>query len=218
MGSQVSGKPLYGWIDDLGVSVGLSQGVRLPTPLFNMINGGLHGAGHLEFQEFWVIPAIHKSFKEGLQIGVEVYQMIGKNLAKRGAIHSVGHEGGYAPNLFTNADAFEVFIESIKQTEFALGRDLFLGLDVAANSFYKDGEYNRAYSSVAPTVFENAIDTFTEKDVEFWKGKAETRFKNYTPGNGTVNTENGVATENKVVGVPMERTTKPATSTEDLPF
>lgn len=142
MGSQVSQKPLYSWIDDLGVTVGLKQGVRLPTPLLNMINGGLHGAGNLDFQEFWVIPAIHKTFKEGLQIGAEVYQTIGKNLAQRGAIHSVGQEGGYAPNLFTNADAFEVFVESIKQTNFSLGRDLFLGLDVAADSFYKDGEYH----------------------------------------------------------------------------
>ena len=51
-------------------------------------------------------------------MGVEIYQTIGENLAHRGAIHSVGHEGGYAPNLFTNADAFEVFIESIKQTKY----------------------------------------------------------------------------------------------------
>lgn len=141
-GAQQNSKPLYAWIDDLGVSVGLKQGVKLPTPLLNMINGGLHGAGNLDFQEFWVIPAVHKTFQEGLRIGVEVYQTVGQNLARRGAIHSVGHEGGYAPNLFTNADAFEVFVESIKQTTFSLGRDLFLGLDVAADSFYKDGEYH----------------------------------------------------------------------------
>ena len=53
--------------------------------------------------------------------------------------------------------------------------------------FYKDGEFTRAYSSVAPTVFENAIDTFTENDVEFWKDKAETRFRNYTPGSNNTN-------------------------------
>ena len=67
--------------------------------------------------------------------------MIGENLSRRGAIHSVGHEGGYAPNLFTNADAFEVFVESVRQTNYTMGRDVFLGLDVAANSFYKDGDY-----------------------------------------------------------------------------
>lgn len=142
LGALVSGKQLYVWVDDLGVRFGLKQGVRMPTPLLNMINGGLHGAGNLDFQEFWVIPATHKTFKEGIQIGAEVYQTIGKNLARRGAIHSVGQEGGYAPNLFTNADAFEVFIESIKQAGYSLGRDLFLGLDVAADSFYKDGQYH----------------------------------------------------------------------------
>ena len=82
--------------------------------------------------------------------------------------------------------------------------------------FYKDGEYTRAYSSVAPTVFENAIDTFTEKDIEFWKSKAETRFRNYTPGNGTVTVENGVTTEAGGVGVPVKHTT--TTSTEEIPF
>jgi enolase len=135
------GQPLYAWIYSLASKAGITQGVKMPTPLFNMINGGLHGAGNLDFQEFWVVPASNKSFADGLQMGAEIYQTIGQNLAHRGAIHSVGQEGGYAPNLFTNADAFEVFIESIKQTKYSLGRDVFLGLDVAANSFYKDGKY-----------------------------------------------------------------------------
>jgi enolase len=74
-------------------------------------------------------------------MGVEIYLTVGQNLARRGAIHSVGNEGGYAPNLFTNADALEVFVEAIKQTKYSIGRDVFLGLDVAANSFFKNGEY-----------------------------------------------------------------------------
>lgn len=134
-------KPLYMWINDLAVAHGLEKGVKIPTPLLNMINGGLHGAGNLDFQEFWMIPATNKKYSDGLRMGVEIYQTIGENLARRGAIHSVGHEGGYAPNLFTNADAFEVFVESVRQTTYSLGRDVFLGLDVAANSFYKDGDY-----------------------------------------------------------------------------
>lgn len=135
-------KALYAWVNDLAVDRGMEKGIKLPTPLLNMINGGLHGAGNLDFQEFWMIPATSKKFSEGLQMGVEIYQTIGENLSRRGAIHSVGHEGGYAPNLFTNADAFEVFVESVKQTNYSLGRDVFLGLDVAANSFYKAGEYS----------------------------------------------------------------------------
>jgi enolase len=140
-GSVASNQPLYAWIYQLASKGNITAKVKIPTPLFNMINGGLHGAGNLDFQEFWVVPASNKTFTEGLQIGAEIYQTIGLNLGHRGAIHSVGQEGGYAPNLFTNADAFEVFIESIKQTNYSLGRDVFLGLDVASNSFYKDGEY-----------------------------------------------------------------------------
>lgn len=132
---------LYSWIFSLASRGGITQKVKMPIPLFNMINGGLHGAGNLDFQEFWVIPASSKTFTDGLQMAVEIYQTIGENLKKRGAIHSVGDEGGYAPNLFTNADALEIFVESIKQTKYSLGRDVFLGLDVAANSFFKDGLY-----------------------------------------------------------------------------
>ena len=140
-GAVVNNQPLYSWIYQLAAKGNITNKVKIPTPLFNMINGGLHGAGNLDFQEFWVVPASNKGFAEGLQIGAEIYQTIGQNLGHRGAIHSVGQEGGYAPNLFTNADAFEVFIESIKQTTYSLGRDVFLGLDVASNSFYRDGEY-----------------------------------------------------------------------------
>lgn len=140
-GAAAAGQQLYAWVFSLAVSAGITQKAKMPVPLFNMINGGLHGAGNLDFQEFWVVPASNKSFGEGLQMGAEIYQIIGQNLARRGAIHSVGHEGGYAPNLFTNADALEVFVESIRQTQYSLGRDIFLGLDVAANTFYKDGQY-----------------------------------------------------------------------------
>lgn len=119
----------------------MKTNLKMPTPLFNMINGGLHGAGNLDFQEFHVIPVSSKSYSEGLKECVEIYNMIGENLSRRGAIHSVGDEGGYAPNLFTNADALQVLVESIKQTKYGLGRDVFLGLDVAASSFYKNGEY-----------------------------------------------------------------------------
>lgn len=136
-----SKQPLYLWINTLGKRVGIKDPLKIPTPIFNMINGGLHGAGNLDFQEFHVIPATTKSFSEALRAGVEIYMTVGKDLERRGAIHSVGHEGGYAPNLFTNADALEVLYESIKQTAYQIGRDVFFGLDVAASVFYKNGEY-----------------------------------------------------------------------------
>ncbi|TEU02017.1 phosphopyruvate hydratase [Candidatus Woesebacteria bacterium] len=140
-GAIASQQTLYTWINALVQKTGQKSSLRIPTPIFNMINGGLHGAGNLDFQEFHIIPASSKTYSQGLQESVEVYMTIGENLARRGAIHSVGVEGGYAPNLFTNADALEVIVESIKETKYSLGRDLFLGLDVAASFFYKNGEY-----------------------------------------------------------------------------
>lgn len=141
-GGLANKQPLYQWINTLSKRVGINAEIHIPTPIFNMINGGLHGAGNLDFQEFHVIPATSKTYSDSLRMGVEVYMVLGKDLDRRGAIHSVGDEGGYAPNLFTNADALEVLYESIKQTPYQMGRDVFLGLDVAASVFYKNGEYS----------------------------------------------------------------------------
>lgn len=133
--------PLYVWVNKLATAQGIAAHMHAPAPLFNMINGGLHGAGNLDFQEFFVIPASSKGYSDGLRVGVEIYMVIGKNLARRGAIHSVGDEGGYAPNLFTNADALEILVEAIRETPYQMGRDVFLGLDVAASTFFKNGSY-----------------------------------------------------------------------------
>lgn len=141
LGALVSNIPLYSWINMTYQKLGIKLPLRVPSPLFNMINGGLHGAGNLDFQEFHVIPATTKTFSQGLQLGSEIYMTIGENLKRRGAIHSVGDEGGYAPNLFTNADALEILVESIKETKYSLGRDVLLGLDVAANTFFTNGVY-----------------------------------------------------------------------------
>jgi len=140
-GAMSNSLSLHNWINKISKNIGLEAKEIIPTPLLNMINGGKHGAGNLDFQEFLVIPATNKVYSDGLQMSVEIYYAVGENLKRRGAIHSVGHEGGYAPNLFTNADALELLVESIKETPYSMGRDVFLGLDVAANSFYKDGEY-----------------------------------------------------------------------------
>lgn len=142
IGAIASKQPLYAWINILSQKTGMKPILKVPTSIFNMINGGLHGAGNLDFQEFHVIPATNKTFAEGLRAGSEIYMSLGENLARRGAIHSVGDEGGYAPNLFTNADALEIVVESIKATNYDLGRDVSLGLDVAASVFYKNGEYS----------------------------------------------------------------------------
>lgn len=112
-----------------------------PSPLFNLINGGKHGAGNLDFQEFWVIPSTRYSFADALRVGVEIAYGLKNELIHRNAIHSVGDEGGFAPNLFTNSDALELLELVIKNSPYRLNGDVFLGLDVAADSFYQDKVY-----------------------------------------------------------------------------
>ena len=113
----------------------------IPTPAFNVIDGGKHGAGNLDFQEFLLVPSSRFQFHQGLQIGVEIYSELEHQLINKNAIHSVGVDGGFAPNLFTNLDALEIILQTINNTTHQYGHDVFLGLDVAANTFYRNGKY-----------------------------------------------------------------------------
>ncbi len=119
----------------------LIQSYRVPTPIFNLLNGGLHGSGTLDFQEFQLVPASHLGYSKALQIGVEMFMAIDKVLEQKGAIRTVGVEGGYSPNLATNTDALEIFAEAIKLTPYGLAKDAFLGLDVAPKHFYRNNKY-----------------------------------------------------------------------------
>ncbi len=136
--ASASKTPLYRYIATMAEN---TQPLFVPTPVFNMINGGKHGAGNLDFQEFHTIPSRLNTFATMLQTGAEIYQTLKRLLARRGAIHSVGDEGGFAPNLFTNLDALEILNESIIECHHKPTIDVELGLDVAANSFFKDGKY-----------------------------------------------------------------------------
>jgi len=181
LGAVVTGYPTYQY---LHLKYRLSEKLDMPTPIFNVINGGKHGTGNLDFQEFHVIPATNKSYSQALECGEVIYQTLGDVLSHRGAISSVGVEGGYAPNLFTNTDALELIMESIKQAGFELARDVFLGLDVAATSFYNGHSYairdkSQALSRSQLLEFYREIndkfhlfgleDPFAEDDLDGWK-------------------------------------------------
>ncbi len=116
--------------------------LSIPGVEFNLINGGKHGAGNLDFQEFHVIPSTRFSFSQALQAGTEIFEDLKDELIHRNAVHSVGDEGGFAPNLFTNSDALELLALVIKNSPYRLGSDVFLSLDVAADVFYRDGKYH----------------------------------------------------------------------------
>lgn len=127
--------PLYQYINSMFQPFVETKITRIPTPTFNIINGGKHGSGNLDFQEFHIVPASNKPYSEALQMGVAIYMQVKDILKYRNAIYSVGYEGGFAPNLFTNLDALEILSEAIKASPYTFGLDVFFGLDLAANSF-----------------------------------------------------------------------------------
>jgi len=140
LGAIVSGLQSYEYV---AIKYGLHQpsASHLPVPIFNLINGGKHGAGNLDFQEFHLIPSSKVHFSKALEIGDEIYQSLKKLLIAKNAIHSVGDEGGFAPNLFSNADALELLVEAVGVSTYSLQQDVYLGLDVAASNFFKGGKY-----------------------------------------------------------------------------
>lgn len=134
--------PLYKHLNQLFNAVPLPTKIEhMPTPTFNVINGGKHGTGNLNFQEFHLVPATSKKYHEALQMGEELYQSVKQILTYRGVEHSVGDEGGFAPNLYTNLDALEILMEAIRSSHFHFGVDIFLGLDLAASQFKTDQGY-----------------------------------------------------------------------------
>ncbi len=134
-------QPLYVYLNRLFAASLPTTITRMPTPTFNVINGGKHGAGNLDFQEFHIVPASNKPYHEALEMGVEIYDAVKEILIHRNAVHSVGDEGGFAPNLFTNLDAMEVLMDAIRTTNYRFGVDVFFGLDLAATYFKTDRGY-----------------------------------------------------------------------------
>lgn len=137
------GLPVYAYVNHVYKN-NFSQPItleRVPTPIFNIINGGKHANNTLEFQEFQIIPSSSFSFTKAYQIGVEFYHELKRVLIYRNANISVGEEGGFTPNLMTNADALEVLKETANRKNLKLGIDIFFGLDLAASHFYKNERY-----------------------------------------------------------------------------
>ena len=134
-------QPLYQYLNNLANNGKGSRMTRIPTPTFNVINGGKHGGGNLNFQEYHLVPASNKPFREALRVGVELYHRVGELLITKGAVHATGDEGGFAPNLSTNMDPLEILTEAIRTSPYRFGTDVFFGLDIAASSFHTDRGY-----------------------------------------------------------------------------
>ena len=126
-----AGLPLYKYI---------GNGTTLPRPMMNIINGGAHADNKLDFQEFMIIPQ-RDTIKERVRVGAEVFHNLKKVLNEKHLATGVGDEGGFAPDLESNTEGFELIIEAIKRAGYEPGKDVCLGIDVAASEFYKDGKY-----------------------------------------------------------------------------
>ena len=124
--------PLYKYV---------GEGRTLPRPMMNIINGGAHADNNLDFQEYMIIP-LRETIKERIRVGAEVFQTLKKVLKEKGYATSVGDEGGFAPNLGSNQEGFELIMEAIQKAGYKPGEDVALAIDVAASEFYQDGKYN----------------------------------------------------------------------------
>lgn len=130
--------PLYSHIADLNGTPGQYS---MPVPMMNIINGGEHADNNVDIQEFMVQPVGANSFAQALRMGAEIFHHLKKVLQGRGLSTAVGDEGGFAPNLASNAEALAVIVEAVNQAGYKMGQDVTLALDCAASEFYSDAQY-----------------------------------------------------------------------------
>ena len=149
------GQPLYKYL-------GGFNGVQLPVPMMNIVNGGSHSDAPIAFQEFMILPVGAESFKEALRWGAEIFHNLAKILKSRGLVTAVGDEGGFAPKFEGTEDGVETILEAIKAVGLKPGKDVFLGFDCAASEFYENGVYDYAKFEG-----ENGAKRSSEEQVDF---------------------------------------------------
>ena len=130
-------QPLYRYLGGVNATV-------LPVPMMNVINGGAHADNNVDIQEFMIVPIGAYSFSEALRWGAEIFHTLRGVLAQRGLATGVGDEGGFAPNLKSNAEAIELILTAIEKAGYNTNEQVKLALDVASSEFYKDGLYDLA--------------------------------------------------------------------------
>ena len=180
-GALVSQMPLYLYLRQFVNAENLP--LKIPNPLFNVLNGGAHAGGNIDMQEFIVTPASFKGYSEGLHMGYLVYKHLGELLKKNGASTLVGDEGGYGPALRNNEEALQLLLRAIELTSLRLGYDVFCGIDAAGSSFFDGKKYKIMDKTTSLTGIElsafykeliekyNIVyleDPFGEDDFESW--------------------------------------------------
>ena len=132
--AEAAGLPLFLYLGGAGART-------LPVPMLNVINGGAHADNNLDVQEFMIIPAGFDSFHEALRAGVETFHHLKKILHDKKLTTAVGDEGGFAPNLNTNAEALDLILTAIEKAGYKVAEQMYLGLDVAASEFFEKKKY-----------------------------------------------------------------------------
>jgi len=148
------GLPLYRYLGGVNTT-------DLPVPMLNVLNGGAHADNNVDVQEFMVVPVGAESFAEALRCGVECYHALKGVLKKKGLNTAVGDEGGFAPNLRSNAEALEALCEGIVKAGYKPGQDVVLALDVAASAFFSRGKYRLSAESKPLKTREELIALYT---------------------------------------------------------
>jgi enolase len=129
-----AGVPLYR-------SLGGRAACTLPVPLLNVLNGGAHATNNIDIQEFMIVPVGARSFRDALRMGAEVFAVLKRILQDKGLTTAVGDEGGVAPDLGSNEEAFDVLLEAITRAGYQPGKHIALALDVASTELYQNGQY-----------------------------------------------------------------------------
>ncbi len=132
--AEAFGLPLYRYLGGI-------QGRCLPLPMMNVINGGEHASNNLDIQEFMILPTGAKTLAQAVRMGAEIFHHLKTILNKDGHSVSVGDEGGFAPDLSSNEEAFQYLMRAIQEAGYNPGKDVFLGIDAAASEFYVKGKY-----------------------------------------------------------------------------
>jgi enolase len=145
--------PLYRYIGGTNAKV-------LPVPMMNIINGGRHADNNLDFQEFMIVPAGAKSFSDSLRTGAEVFHSLKSVLSRKKLSTSVGDEGGFAPDLKSNEEAFEIILSAIDNAGYKAGKDIYLALDAASSEMWNKGKYDFYKSGIPSKTSEEMVELY----------------------------------------------------------
>ena len=148
------GLPLYQYVGGVNAKV-------LPVPMMNIINGGSHADNSVDLQEFMVMPVGFDCFDKAITACAEVYHSLKKLLNEKGYSTGIGDEGGFAPNLKSNAEAIDIILEAIEKAGYEPGKEMFIAIDAASSEYYKDGKYVLEHEGKTLTAAE-MVDFFEE--------------------------------------------------------